>query len=236
MCPSIQHQPCACSFCSSFLTTGDWLPEAFVPTQGFQGRPWDIHCGCKTVDNMASLVIYCLLGIVACKPTKAGITALRNKAIRSPLTLFDSGALVTLHCVQILMLGIWALDIVPWVLWQQMHERMFSENFRGFLENDTMWKPHLTHSWFFKKSQLTVGKKKKKRCFFSLFLMFLSFPPASLWRTGFSGGQARREEWLLESHLWHDYYKRQWTRTCFSPFFPPKITNSKLSCACMKVL
>jgi len=38
---------------------------------------------------MALLVIYCLLGIVACKATKAGITALRNKAIRSPLPLFD---------------------------------------------------------------------------------------------------------------------------------------------------
>lgn len=78
-----------CSFCSTFLLIGDWLPEAFIPTQGFQGWPWDIHCGCKTVDNMALLVIYCLLGIVACKPTKAGITALRNKAIRSLLPLFD---------------------------------------------------------------------------------------------------------------------------------------------------
>lgn len=53
------------------------------------GPPQDVNCGCKTVDNMALLVIYCLVGTVACKTTKAGDPALRNKATRSLLPLFD---------------------------------------------------------------------------------------------------------------------------------------------------
>lgn len=72
------------------------------------------------------------------------------------------------------MLGIWALDSLPWVLWQQKHERMFSANFRGFLENDTVWKPHLTHSWL--SQEITVGCRKKKQwCFLSLFFYVSQF-------------------------------------------------------------
>lgn len=95
------------------------------------------------------------------------------------------------------MLGIWALDGIPWVLWQQKHEKMFSENFREFLENDTMWKPHLTHSWLFQ--EITVGCRKKKWSFLSLFFTFLSFSPAFLWRTGFSGGRLGEKNGSLKA-------------------------------------
>lgn len=217
---------------------GAWLSEAFIPTQGFQGWPWDIHCGCKTVDNMALLVIYCLLGIVACRPTKAGITALRNKAIRSPLPLFDFGSIsYIMVCSDSnagnLSSGQSPLSAVTTEAWKDVFLRILEDSLKTIqCENPTWHTPG-----FLRKLQLAAKEKKKSDAFLVyFFLCFPVFHLLFLWRAGFAGGLARREEWLLESHLWHDYYKRQWTRTCFSPFFPPKIMNSKLSCACMKVL
>lgn len=65
------------------------------------------------------------------------------------------------------MLGIWALDSLPWVLWQQKHERMFSENFRGFLENDSVKTPLDTLLAFSGNYSWLQGKKKW--CFLGLF-------------------------------------------------------------------
>lgn len=95
------------------------------------------------------------------------------------------------------MLGIWALDSLPWVLWQQKHERMFSENFRGFLENDTVWKPHLTHSWLFQ--EIAVGCRKKNDAFLGFFFMFLSFPPAFCDVQAFQGGRLREKNGFLKT-------------------------------------
>lgn len=148
---------------------GAWLPEAFIPTQGFQGWPWDIHCGCKTVDNMALLVIYCLLGIVACRPTKAGITALRNKAIRVPLPLFDFGSIsYIIVCSDSnagnLSSGQSPLSAVTREAWKDVFLRILEDSLKTIqCENPTWHTPG-----FLRKLQLAAGEKKI-RCFLSLF-------------------------------------------------------------------
>lgn len=64
---------------------------------------------------------------------------------------------------------------------------MFSENFRASLENDAVWKPHLTHSWLFQ--EIAVGCRKKNNRAFLVYFLHLSVSTCFLWRTGWGAGR-----------------------------------------------